>query len=77
MMTMSEKQKFIKKLELEKEEYNKRIKEYNRRMLEVRESVKLTETSKDLMLRDFAGIIQYDLGKVKKIEKLIEDITLL
>ena len=77
MMNMSEKQEFIKKLELEKDAYNKRIKEYKRRKLEVEESEKLTKTTKYLMLMEFSDIIQYDLGKVKKIDKLIEDIVLL
>lgn len=77
MMNMSEKQKFIKKLELEKDVYNNRIKEYKRRKLEVEESEKLTKTTKYLMLMEFSDIIQYDLGKVKKIDKIIEDIILL
>lgn len=77
MMNMSEKQKFIKKLELEKEAYNKRIEGYKRRKLEVEESEKLTKTAKYLMIMEFSDIIQYDLGKVKKIDKIIEDIILL
>lgn len=77
MMNMSEKQKFINKLKLEKDVYNNRIKEYKRRKLEVEESEKLTKTAKYLMLMEFSDIIQYDLGKVKKIDKIIEDIILL
>ena len=77
MINMSEKEKFIKKLEAERDLYNKRIEEYKRRKLEVMEGTKLTQTAKYLLVMEFSDIIQYDLGKVKKIDKLIEDIILL
>lgn len=77
MIDMSEKQKFIKKLEAEQDAYAKRMREYMRRILEIHESEKLTVSAKDRLIKELDDILQYDLGKYKKIEKLIEDIILL
>ena len=74
MITMSEKQKFINKLELERDAYSKRMREYMRRILEIHESEKLTVSAKDRQIKQLDGILQYDLNKFKKIEKIIKDI---
>ena len=73
MMTMSEKQQMINKLELERDEYVMRMRACIIDILEIHESEKLIVSAKDRLIGQLDDILHHDLDKFKEITNAIKD----